>query len=261
MRRSCADSSPIMATMCVTGRRKSTAGKRRSRKTLTWSSSPVAMAPSARSRGAWSGAASRSASCLRAPPTTSRVPWGSSSGPSRRSCAAGRTRAARSSMWAWPRARAASKKLKQAKNPVEDGMARLRREAARAEPLELNARLDGVDISGAYLLMEAVNLRYVGPNLHLAHDSDPGDGQFDVVLVTEAERERLRYYLEHWQDNRERLAMLPTRRGRRLEIEMTGFALHIDDKLRPKAKIKPKEIAGLVEARIDGAAVEFLVPA
>ena len=155
----------------------------------------------------------------------------------------------------------ASKNLKQAKNPVEDGMARLRQEAARAEPLELNARLDGVDISGAYLLMEAVNLRYVGPNLHLAHDSDPGDGQFDVVLVTEAERERLRYYLEHWQDNRERLAMLPTRRGRRLEIEWTGFPLHIDDKLRPKPKLKPKEMAGLVEARIGGEAVEFLVPA
>jgi len=155
----------------------------------------------------------------------------------------------------------ASKNLKKSQNPVEGGMARLKRAAARAEPLELNARLDGVDISGAYLLMEAVNLRYVGPNLHLAHDSEPGDGQFDVVLVTEAERDRLRYYLEHWQDNRERLAMLPTRRGRRLEIEWTGFPLHIDDKLRPKPSLKPKEMAGLVEARIDGEAVEFLLPA
>jgi diacylglycerol kinase family enzyme len=155
----------------------------------------------------------------------------------------------------------ASGKPRKSKDAVESGLRRLRKEAQRCEPLELRAMLDGEDISGRYLLMEAVNLAYVGPNLHLAHDSQPGDGQFDVVLVTEAERDRLVYYLEHWQENRERLAMLPTRRGRRLQIEWTGFALHIDDRLRPKAKAKPKEIAGLVEARLDGDTVEFLLPA
>jgi len=155
----------------------------------------------------------------------------------------------------------ASKKLKKRKNAVEGALGRLKDAAAHCEPLEVNATLDGQDISGRYLLMEALNLPYVGPNLHLAHDSQPGDGQFDVVLVTEAERTRLLYYLEHWQENRERLAMLPTRRGRLLHIEWTGFPLHIDDKLKPSAKAKPKEIAGVVEARIDGDAVEFLVPA
>ena len=154
-----------------------------------------------------------------------------------------------------------SEKLKDAKHPVESGLERLRREAAEAEPLEVNARLDGEDISGSYLMLEAVNLRYVGPNLHLAHDSQAGDGRFDVVLVTEAERDRLRYYLDHWQDNRERIAVLPTKRGSCLELEWTGFPLHIDDKLKPKPKMKPKEMAGLVEARLDGDEVEFLVPA
>jgi len=153
------------------------------------------------------------------------------------------------------------KKLKKGKSPVESGLRRLREAAQRCEALEISAALDGRDISGRYLLLEAVNLPYVGPNLHLAHDSQPGDGQFDVVLVSEEERERLLYYLEHWQENRERLGMLPTRRGRRLQIEWTGFALHIDDKLRPKTKLKPEKMAGLVEARIGDAGVEFLVPA
>ena len=150
-------------------------------------------------------------------------------------------------------------KLKKTKDPVGSALRRLQEEAKRCEPLEVRARLDDEDISGGYLMMEAINLAYVGPNLHLAHDSQPGDGQLDVVLVTEAERDRLVYYLEHWQENRERLAMLPTRRGRRLEIEWTGFALHIDDKLQPKENAKPKEIAGLVEARLDGDTVEFWV--
>jgi len=152
-------------------------------------------------------------------------------------------------------------KLKKSKNPVAGALRRLKKEAESCVPAELNAMLDGEDISGRYLMLEALNLPYVGPNLHLAHDSQPGDGQLDVVLVTEAERARLVYYLEHWQDNRERLAMLPTRRGRHLEIEWAGFALHIDDKLQPKANAKPKEIAGLVKARLDGDSVEFLLPA
>src|SRR5258706_6146263 len=129
-----------------------------------------------------------------------------------------------------------SKKLKKRNNPVAAGLRRLKEVVARSEPMEIGARLDGKDISGRYLMLEAVNLRYVGPNLHLAHDSQPGDGHFDVVLVSEAERTRFLYYLEHWQDNRERLAVLPSLRRRHLEIDWTGDPLHIDDKLKPGPK-------------------------
>ena len=118
--------------------------------------------------------------------------------------------------------------------------------------------LDGVDISGSYLLFEAVNLPYIGPNLYIAPDNRAGDGQLEVVLVPEAQRSRLVKYLEHWHENRERLSLLPSRRGKHLQIEWTGFALHIDDKLRPKRKPEPEDVAGLVDVRVDGAAVEFL---
>jgi diacylglycerol kinase (ATP) len=145
-------------------------------------------------------------------------------------------------------------------NPVEGALERLKKAAETLEPVEVNARLDGEDISGRYLLLEAVNLPYVGPNLHLVHDSQPGNGHFDVVMVTENERARLVHYLDRWQDNRERLAILPTKRGKRLQIEWTGFPLHLDDKLYPKDDAEPDQVAGLVEARI-AQAVEFLVPA
>ena len=154
-----------------------------------------------------------------------------------------------------------SEKLKERGGAVENGLERLRQHALHSEPLEIAARLDGEDISGRYIMLEAINLAYIGPNLHLAQESRPGDGQLDVVMVSDAERERLMHYLEHWQENRERISVLPSRRGRRLELEWTGFALHIDDKLRPKPKTKPKEMAGVVEARIDDDAVEFLLPA
>lgn len=154
-----------------------------------------------------------------------------------------------------------SEKLKERAAAVEAGLKRLREHALHADPIEIPARLDGEDISGRYILFEAINIPYIGPNLHLAQDGRPGDGHFDVLLVTDGERERLMHYLEHWQENPERISVLPSRRGRRLEFEWPGFPLHIDDKLFPGPKAKPKEIAGVAEARIEEDAVEFLVPA
>jgi hypothetical protein len=72
-----------------------------------------------------------------------------------------------------------------------------------------------------------------------------------VVLVTDDERAQLLEYLNKWQDNRERRALLPTRRGRRLKIEWTGYELHIDDKLYPREEDEPDEIGGVVEAWIE----------
>ena len=154
----------------------------------------------------------------------------------------------------------ASARLKARADPVESALQRLRDLAVHTEPLEITGALDGEDISGRYVMFEALNMAYIGPNLHLAHDSHPGDGELNVVMVGDEHRDRLLYYLEHWQENRERLAMLPTRRGKRLQIEWTGFALHIDDRLKPETRLKPKQMAGMVEARMDGEALEFLVP-
>ncbi|HVJ10694.1 MAG TPA: diacylglycerol kinase family protein, partial [Burkholderiales bacterium] len=153
------------------------------------------------------------------------------------------------------------KKSKRPAKVVDGALRRLKEAAGSAEPVEIAAQLDGVDISGRYLLFEAVNLPFIGPNLYIAPDTKAGDGQLEVVLVPESQRARLVRYLDHWQENRERLSLLPSRRGKHLQIEWTGYALHIDDKLRPKKKAEPDEVAGLVDVRVDGAAVEFLTPA
>ena len=154
----------------------------------------------------------------------------------------------------------ASPGIKKRKNPVEHGLGRLQAVTKRAEAMEVSAVLDGRDISGSYLMMEAVSLPYVGPNLHLAPDSKVGDGNFSVVLATKAERGRLLEHLENLKEDREELAFLPSLRGRRLQIEWTGFPLHIDDKLLPSDKGRPREMAGPVEVRIGCCATEFLIP-
>ena len=122
---------------------------------------------------------------------------------------------------------------------VVRALRRLQDMAVHCEAVDVAAQLDGKDISGRYLLFEAINLRYVGPNMLLAPNGKPGDGKLDVVLVTEDERTRLLEYLNKWQDNRERLAVLPTLRGERLQIEWTGYELHIDDKQTHPGPARP----------------------
>jgi diacylglycerol kinase family enzyme len=149
---------------------------------------------------------------------------------------------------------------RRASSKVNRALRKLKQAAEHAEVIQVAAKLDGNDISGRYLLMEALNLHYMGPNMRLALDGMPGDGQFEVVLVTEDERARFIQYLDAWRENRERLAVLPSHRGTHLQIEWTGFPLHVDDKLYPKKNPEPKEIAGVVEARLNGASVDFLMP-
>lgn len=68
----------------------------------------------------------------------------------------------------------------------------IEREPARGWVLDL----DGVDLSGSYIAVEAVNLREIGPNLPLAPDADPGDGLLDVVVAGADDRRALGAWID-----------------------------------------------------------------
>jgi diacylglycerol kinase family enzyme len=142
---------------------------------------------------------------------------------------------------------------------VESALETLKKRAKDGKAIALEAKLDGKDVSGRYLLFEALCIPYVGPNLFLAPDSQPGDSTFDVVLVTETERNRLMTYLDHWQDNRERLSVLPSHRSKHLHIEWSGFELHIDDEVWPPADEKDAPKSGSIDLGITGS-VEVVAP-
>lgn len=151
----------------------------------------------------------------------------------------------------------------QLKPPAErtaHALERLERRMADCQAVALEAMVDGRDLSGRYLLFEAVNIPYVGPNLFLAPDSQPGDGRLDLVLAREEERDRLKNNLAIWQNNRERLSVLPAHRGRRLQMKWAGFSLHIDDELWPQNGATADAQEAVIELLMDGATVEFLAP-
>ena len=106
-----------------------------------------------------------------------------------------------------------------------------------AEPAEWRIVADGTDLSGDYLGVEVLNIRFVGPNVPLAPDADPSDGLLDVVLVTDADRSGILDYL----DQRLNLASgvmppLRTTRASATQVQApAGVRLHVDDREWPES--------------------------
>ena len=100
----------------------------------------------------------------------------------------------------------------------------------RSQPSRLDVQLDGRDLSGRYFMLEAMNIRSIGPRLDLATDADPGDGLLDVVMVRESERDLLAGFLRGRLDGDRGPSGLPSLRGERLSIRGAPFPLHLDDR-------------------------------
>lgn len=136
----------------------------------------------------------------------------------------------------------------------------VRERLKKCRPLELDIKLDGEKHSGEYILFEVMNIEFVGPNLYLAPNSAPDDGEFDVVLITEKQRRKLDDYLQSWQEGVTLPPDFTTLKASRIDVNWTGFDVHIDDTVYPK-KDKTREKAPThltIETEHD--ALEFLVP-
>ena len=127
-------------------------------------------------------------------------------------------------------------------------------------PHRLDMTLDGRKLAGDYVLFEAMNMEFVGPNLYLAPDMDPDDGMLDVVLVTAAERDALEEPLDNWKEGESHVPDLPRVRASSVALEWTGFAVHIDDEAWPPEGEKVESANTQIELAVEHDAVHFLAP-
>lgn len=102
-------------------------------------------------------------------------------------------------------------------------------EAARCKVM-----LDDREYEGKYIMAEVMNIRSLGPRLVLAPGADPGDGRFDVLLVSERQRARLLAYLEKLAQGIRARFPFRTIKARRITIRWEGNDMHIDDQLNRK---------------------------
>jgi len=122
---------------------------------------------------------------------------------------------------------------------------------------------DGDDLSGDYLLVMLLNTGYVGPRLALAPEADAGDGQLDLLLVRESDRQALGAYLEALAGDDEPTLSIPTRRVTRARLGWEAAHGHVDDHLWPDPA-GPADVdrtaAGIAEIDAAGSSVRILVP-
>ena len=92
---------------------------------------------------------------------------------------------------------------------------------------------DGVNLSGSYILAIAMNIRRIGSCLELAPDADVSDGQLDLVLLGEDQREALRDYLEELASGGDARFPLSPRRARNVRFSWDPSFGHLDDERWP----------------------------
>jgi diacylglycerol kinase (ATP) len=128
-------------------------------------------------------------------------------------------------------------------------------------PNRLKITLDGRDMSGEYVLLEVMNISYIGPNLRLAPHANPSDGLLDIVLVSKDEQDNLSRYLSRSIEGKLPHPGLTVRTGQHLQIEWDGLTVHIDDEVWPEKASEFPISFNTIDVKIDRHALEFLAPA
>jgi diacylglycerol kinase (ATP) len=125
-------------------------------------------------------------------------------------------------------------------------------------PQAWQIEVDGQDFSGDYLLCEVMNIPSIGPNLRLAPRADVSDGLFDVVLVTEEERDALAAHIAAHVAGDDPELDLPVRRGRQIRIIAPGAEVHVDDELQRHGEL-PSAVGGMIQLTQLPGALQFLL--
>jgi diacylglycerol kinase (ATP) len=122
------------------------------------------------------------------------------------------------------------------------------------EARNCSIKVDDADFSGKFLLAEVMNIKSIGPNLNLAPFADPGDGELEVVMITERQRADFADYVLKKMKGIEEPPFFNILKAKKLEISWDGTHLHVDDE-RITLK-KPEKIKIVLQEGM----MEFLLP-
>lgn len=120
-------------------------------------------------------------------------------------------------------------------NELETALKVLLRIVKNFEPRKATIEVDGIVIKGSFLLVELMNIQYLGPNIKLAPHTDPGDGHFELVMVPGNRRTELEGYLNKiikgTPENACPEKFTTTIKVRKVKMGWAGSRAHVDDRL------------------------------
>jgi len=111
--------------------------------------------------------------------------------------------------------------------------------------------LDEQEFTGKFLMVEVMNIQSLGPNLNLAPLADPADGELDVILVPESQREELAGYIERrLKYGKDEPFFYKAHRAKKIKVTWKGHLLHVDDelvKIEKSEEISIEVVQGVLE--------------
>jgi diacylglycerol kinase (ATP) len=98
-----------------------------------------------------------------------------------------------------------------------------------------------------------LNTPSIGPNLHLAKNGNPGDGQLDLVLVSATEREHFLDYLSKKIRGENVVYSGTVISAKEVKIASPAVSIHVDDRLKRYA-------GGEITISLRGGLLQILAP-
>lgn len=130
--------------------------------------------------------------------------------------------------------------------------------AEKMEPFHCTISADGEDLSGDYILLELMNIPYLGPNVPVAPAAVPGDGQLDLVLAIARDRGKIIDHFSKVRRGKKSALRLATRKVRQLVVSSGRMRYHVDGSLcSPDSK---KAGRYHFEITLEPHALQMLVP-
>lgn len=103
--------------------------------------------------------------------------------------------------------------------------------------------IDGVPNTDHYIMIEVMNISSMGPNLNLSPKSDPGDGEFELVMIPESQRDEFASYISYKMSGIEKNFVPIVIKGKKIAIETPAGYMHTDDELKLMKKPRTLNIA------------------
>lgn len=104
---------------------------------------------------------------------------------------------------------------------------------------------------GKFLMVEIMNTQSLGPNLNLAPDADPGDGELEVILIPESQRQELADYVgRRKKHGRDEPFFYKALKAQKIRVRWHGHLCHIDDeliKIEKEQEITIEVVRGLLD--------------
>ena len=123
------------------------------------------------------------------------------------------------------------KKNRSTSEKQEDSLKALYETSLAYAPQYCDLQIDGKDYSGYYVLIEIMNISFIGPNIMLAPQASLSDGLLDVVIGRAEDKEKTISYLYNKLITGKDECPLQIIRGKHIQMKWSGEYFHVDDKL------------------------------